>query len=277
MKNTLLFLAALLFAASSFAQREDRPGWVNNPPKAGNKTYMYVVERAVGATQNEARNNALARVYQSTMMRIGATVSWDEINGSIQGGADWGTMSIKYNIPVNKVCEFSEKIRDGWLVSVLCQVAKSGAQYPDWDEFTGCTDTKEYSNGTALLKSAIIPGLGQMGKRHVGSGIFTLLGEMTCIGGAVVTNRIAQDKLAVIKKTDVGLTDYLNAKNSYNTLRYANIACWSAATALYVWNLYRACSIKPKYKKDKTMLSFNPTLLMDNQQPVAGIGLTLNF
>ncbi len=277
MKNTLLFLAALLFAASSFAQREDRPGWVNNTPKAGNKTYMYVMERAAGTTQNEARNNALARVYQSTMMRIGATVSWDEINGSIQNGEDWGSVSMKYNIPVNKVCEFSEKIPDGWLVSVLCQVAKSGAQYPEWDEFNGCNDTKEYSNGAALLKSAIIPGLGQMGKRHVGSGIFTLLGELAFAGGSVATYYMAQQNLAIIQKPDVSLYSYNVARSNYELLRTANIACLSATAALYVWNLYRAASMKPKFKKRTQELSFTPMATPYEEGNAWGLSLTLKF
>lgn len=277
MKKTLILFGALLLSAVCAIAQGERPGWTYNMPKAGNNTYMYVIEKAGGTTQAEARNNAIARVYQSTMMRIGAVVSWDEVNNALQQGADWATVSMKYNIPVNKVCEYTEKIPNGFLVTVLCQVAKSGNVYPEWDEFSGCYDVKTYNNGGAMLKSVFLPGLGQMGKRHVGSGIFTLLGELTMVGGAVGSSLLAQDELAAMRKSDISLGDFNAAKESYNTFRTANIAFWGAAGALYVWNLYRAYSMKPKYKKDKKSMAYYPTLIPTERDAVAGVGLTLTF
>lgn len=277
MKQLFLAIILTLSVCTMRAQQEDQPGWTYNLPKAGNSTYMYVMEKAGGTTQAEARNNAIARVYQSTMMRIGAVVSWDEVNGAIQQGADWATVSMKYNIPVNKVCEYTEKMPNGFLVTVLCQVAKSGNVYPEWDEFSGCYDVKTYNNGSAMLKSVFLPGLGQMGKRHVGSGIFTLLGELTMVGGAVGSSLLAQDELAAMRKSDISLGDFNTAKENYNTLRTANIAFWGAAGALYVWNLYRAYSMKPKYKKNKKSLAYYPALIPAERDAVAGVGLTLTF
>lgn len=276
-----IFTLTLLLASVCCAmaqQNTNRPGWTYNTPKAGNNTYVYVVERGGGTTVNDAINNAILKVMRTTMMRIGAVVSWDEVNNSLQQGGDWGTVAMKYNIPINKVCECVEqKTEKGYRVAVLCQVAKSGNAYPDFDEFTGCNDVKTYSNSAALVKSIFLPGLGQMGKRRGGSGFFTLMGEVAFVGGAVGSYYMANQELSVIQDAQTSLDGYKSAKENYNTWRTVNIASLSAAAALYVWNLYRAYTIKPKFKKDKNSLSFYPTLMPVEDELSAGVGLTFNF
>lgn len=276
MKRTVLLLLAAGFACIAAAQNTERPGWTYNTPKAGNSTYVYVVERGGGTTVNEAINNALAKVLRTTMMRIGAVVSWDEVNNALQNGTDWGTVAMKYNIPVNKVCECVEqKTEKGYRVSVLCQVAKSGAVYPDFDEFTACTDTKSYSDGAALLKSVFIPGLGQMGKNHTTEGVITLLGEVVLVGGAVGTYYIAQQELTTMRDRDVSFADFQTAKSNYETYRHANIACLSAAGILYVYNLIRAYTMTPKYKTRS--LSFTPSIVPTDNGLASGVNITFNF
>lgn len=275
-KRLLVFMFALCCLTVAMAQNDDRPGWTHNTPKAGNNTYVYVVERGGGTTVNEAINNALLKVLRTTMMRIGAVVSWEEVNSSLQKGADWGTVAMKYNIPVNKVCEYVEqKTERGYRVAVLCQVAKSGAVYPEFDEFTACTDTKSYSDGAALLKSVFIPGLGQMGKNHTTEGVITLLGEVVLVGGAVGTYYMAQQELTTMRDRDVSFEDYQTAKSNYETYRHANIACLSAAGILYVYNLIRAYTMTPKYKTRS--LSFTPSIMPTDYGLASGINLTFNF
>ncbi|MBP5613551.1 MAG: hypothetical protein J6X35_05360 [Bacteroidales bacterium] len=276
MKRAVLLLLAAGFACIAAAQNTERPGWTYNTPKAGNSTYVYVVERGGGTTVNEAINNALAKVLRTTMMRIGAVVSWDEVNNALQNGTDWGTVAMKYNIPVNKVCECVEqKTEKGYRVSVLCQVAKSGAVYPDFDEFTACNDTRQYSDGTALLKSAFIPGLGQMGKNHTYEGYITMGTEVLFLSVAIGTYFGAQKKLDILQDYNVTFGDYFAAKQSYETYRTANIVCLSAAGALYVYNLVRAYTLIPKYKKRS--LSFAPAIMPVNDGLASGVNLTFNF
>lgn len=276
MKSRLSLLLFLLCLANAAVSQDAVPGWTKNTPKAGNSTYVYVVERGSGTTVGEAVNNALLKVMRTTMMRIGAVVSWDEVNSSLQNGADWGTVAMKYNIPVNKVCERVERKTDkGFVVAVLCQVAKSGAEYPNFDEFTACNEIKSYSNGGSLLKSAFIPGLGQMGKRHYGSGVFTLMGEMAFVGGAVGTYYLAQDELATMKKINVKLNSYKTAKSNYEMYRMANISFISAAGVLYVYNLIRAYTMVPKYKNNR--LSFVPTFMPTDEGVASGVNLTFKF
>lgn len=277
MKQILLPILFLLSAVSVVAQEADKPGWVTTLPKSENSTYVFVRENGSGSTPGEALNRAMARVFQSTMMRIGTTVSWDEVNKSLQGGADWGAVAMQFNIPVNKVCEYMRKTNNGFVATVLCMVATSGNVYPVFSEFTACNDINTYDNTTALIKSAIMPGLGQMGKNRVANGVFTLVGEVALIGTGVASYSMAKSKLDIMKDNTTSISDFNAAKKSYNTLRTINIASFSAAAALYAFNLYRAYSMSPKYKKDDGALSFYPAITPVGDEAAAGFGLTLNF
>lgn len=274
-KRISIILLTLCCMGIAVAQTGDRPGWTMQTPKAGNSTYMYVVERATGTTFQDATNNAILKVFRTTMMRIGSVVSWDEVNGAIQKGTDWGTVAMQYNIPINKVCDYSEKTKgDGYMVWILCQVAKSGAVYPDFEEFSSCRDTKTYNNGMAALKSAIIPGLGQMGKRRYGAGIFTLLGEVTLVGVAIGTYVSGQGYLSdMSKETNPVLMN--QQMDAYNNSITANIVFTAVAGALYVFNIVRAATMTPRYKKDQ--VAFAPTVMPVNQTYATGISLTFNF
>lgn len=279
MKKYLSIIILLLGVASLSAQNNDQPGWLFNTPKAGNNTYYYSVDKGTGATLEIARSNAFAQVIHNAMMRIGVPVSWEEISQSIQKGADWGTISANYNIPINKVCEYSEQMPNGsYVVCLLCQVAKSGNVIPVFDEFSGCYDMKQYSNGGALLKSVFVPGLGQMGKNHVGSGIFTLLGEVALGGGAYAYYAMAQQQLKYLRNPNTSFTNYFIAKKNYELYQKMNIGLLSATAALYAWTLYRAFSMKPKYKRvlpKGTDLSF--AVIPTEQQFATGLSLNINF
>lgn len=276
-KRISIILLAFCSFGIAVAQTGDRPGWTVQTPKAGNSTYMYVVERATGTTYQDATNNAILKVLRTTMMRIGAVVSWDEVNGAIQKGTDWGTVAMQYNIPINKVCDYSEKTKgDGYMVWILCQVAKSGAVYPDFDEFSSCRDTKTYNNGMAALKSAIVPGLGQMGKRRYGAGIATFAGEAVLVGLAIYRYNDANFHLSFIQKSAyLEVSEYMNLIDHYNSSRTAFYVFSSAAAVLYAYNVLRAATMTPKYKKDQIALV--PALIPADNYLAAGVGLTFNF
>ena len=50
---------------------QDRPSWTMKMPKSTNETYIYVCENAVASQERDARNQAIARVFQNTAMRLG--------------------------------------------------------------------------------------------------------------------------------------------------------------------------------------------------------------
>lgn len=272
-KRFLLIFILAMIATASFAQ--DKPGWIYNKPKPSNNTYLYVVESATGISELEARNQAFARVFQSTAMRLGQPIDSEEINRAVQNGTDFNVISAQYNIPINKVCEYTEKAKDSYRVYILCQVAKAGNIIVDFDyDFNGCHDVKQYKNGPALLKSVFVPGLGQIGKRHYVEGTVTLLTEAALIGGALVTYNTAQKQVDIMKNTNTNYVDYINAREKYKSMKTANTICWGAAAAVYVFNLYRAVAAKPKYKKE---FALNPTIIPVNSDFAYSVCLTYNF
>ena len=123
MRHKLLLIALFMLASSVlFAQKV--PEWVTNKPTPTNNTYLQV-ESAFSSTEIEARNQAIARVFQSTAMRIGQPTNSDEINKAVQRGTAFDVVSGQYNIPINKVCEYVENKDGMYGVYILCQVART--------------------------------------------------------------------------------------------------------------------------------------------------------
>lgn len=125
-----------------FHATQAQPSWLYKLPKPGNKTYLYVVEYASGRTELEARNQAIIRVFQSNIMRLGYRISSSEITEAVQKGKTFEDIAILHRIPVNKVCEYTERVAQGYQSYVLCQVAKDANIRPNWDDFTKCSRIK---------------------------------------------------------------------------------------------------------------------------------------
>lgn len=137
MKRKLLTtIAFVLFVSTTFAQRV--PDWVTNKPIPTNDTYIYVIESASGYTELSARNQAIAKLFQSTALRLGQPINSEEINRAVQSGTSFEVISRNYNIPINKVCEYTEKKDGTYHVYVLCQVAKAGNILVQFDDFNAC-------------------------------------------------------------------------------------------------------------------------------------------
>lgn len=125
-----------LFALSVAAQK--LPDWIINKPTPTNSTYLYVVESATGQTEMQARNRAIAEVFRSTAMRIGQPIDSEEINRALQRGTEYYVISSQYNVPINKVCEYTDNKISPCRVYVLCQVAKAGNIRVEFDDFSAC-------------------------------------------------------------------------------------------------------------------------------------------
>lgn len=274
MKKTLTILALVLLAIG-FASAQDRPAWTVKTPSPKNNTYIYVCENAIAGIERDARNQAIARVFQSTAMRLGTPFDAEKVFEAVQNGADVLVISRQYNLPIYKVCEYTERVGNNYKVYVLCQVAAAGNVTPQFDyAFSGCSDIRQYNNWVALAKSVVIPGMGQMGKRHYVEGVFTLLGEAALVSGAVVTYHLGKAKKSQLTSGTLNYQDYTATQNEYNTLRTANIAFWGAAAALYVFNLYRAFTATPRFKQSVT---FVPSLIPTHEGLAPSVEITLNF
>lgn len=125
-----------LFTLSVTAQK--LPDWITNKPTPTNNTYLYVVESATGQTELQARNRAIAEVFRSTAMRIGQPIDSEEINRALQRGTEYYVISSQYNVPINKVCEYTDNKTSPCRVYVLCQVAKAGNIRVEFDDFSAC-------------------------------------------------------------------------------------------------------------------------------------------
>lgn len=147
MKKRILFILIILFALQGMAQK--LPNWVNNKPTPSNDTYLYVVESGIGQTELKARNLAIAEVLRTTAMNMGIRFDFEEISRALQEGVEYKTISTTYDIPINKVCEFTEIQSNGYKkVYVLCQVAKTGIIQVEFDDFNDCYEdsNKFYAN-----------------------------------------------------------------------------------------------------------------------------------
>ncbi len=256
--------------ASCVAQRV--PSWMNELPTPGNDTYLYVRESGEGVSVDAAQNQAMARVMQTTANRIGQPFDARSVNDYLNNGTSFDVISRQFNVPINKVAQYDIKLGNGnYRVYVLCQVARTGNIVPVWETLRR---TGESNNWTALAKSAVIPGLGQMGKGRYGAGIATLVGEISLIGVGVGSYLLAQDRLGVIRSSQVSYPDFVNARQSYNTLFAVNRAAWCAAGVLYVYNLVRAFTIQPR---GANTLSLAPSILIMPDAATPFFGMVYNF
>lgn len=262
----------MMVALGLSCQARRVPSWMNELPKAGNSTYLYVRESGEGPSYSQALNQALARVMQSTANRIGQPFDSQKINESLQKGTGYEVISRQYNIPINKVDEYAVPLKNGsYRVYVLCQVAVSGNVQPQWETLERAGES---SNWTSLAKSAVIPGLGQMGKGYYGEGIAMLVGEVACVGTGVATFFMAKEDLEIMKDYTTGYADFAAARKDYNTLRTTNLIAWGATGALYVYNLVRAFTMQPK---STDRLVFEPSLLMTPQGMAPSAGFAIHF
>lgn len=147
-----LMIAFMLVTLTSFAQRT--PDWVTNIPNPTNSTYLYVMETGSGWSELDARNQAFAKILQTTIMRLGMPISSEEINRAVQRGTEFSVISRQYNIPINKVCEYSENKSGNYKVYVLCQVAKAGNVPVQFDGFNNCYEgvNKKYAEEALSAK-----------------------------------------------------------------------------------------------------------------------------
>lgn len=276
MKKFSFLVVALLATLSAWAQNRQqiRPDWLLYKPVAGNSTYEYVVEHGVGLTESAALEEAINRIHQYYTRRLGQGINSTDAGVVLQNET--------YNIPFRKVCEYTEKEKDGtYIVYVLCQVAVRGNVAPRFDEYTSCNSIREYKNYlqkkniTATVASAFVPGAGQMIKGHYGSGIATLSGEVLLIGGAVASYYVAQNQMGIMNSFDVSSSSYNTAYKNYKACRTTYITCLSTAGALYVYSLIRTFTMKQKYHNRN--LSLSPAFIPIENNMSAGGALTLKF
>lgn len=241
-------------------------------PKPSNETYIYVRESGEGKTVDEAMAQAMVRVFQNTANRLGQPFDSQKVTAALLSGTDYKTISAQYNVPVNRVGIYNTRLDNGnYWVYVLCQVAAMGDVEPQWDR-VGLTSSA--TNWISFAKSAIIPGLGQIGKDHVAEGILTFVGEAALIGSGYLCYSTAQKQLNIMRTDGISISEFTNASQKYNSMQLTSYIAWGAAGALYIVNLIRSITAQPHTPYD---LTFSPSVISSPFQTMPTVGLTLRF
>lgn len=235
MKKQIVFTFVLtLFAITGMAQK--LPDWITNKPTPTNSTYLYVVESATGQTEMQARNQAIAEVFRSTAMRIGQPFDSEEINRALQRGTEYYVISSQYNIPINKVCEYTDNKTSPCRVYVLFQVAKTGNIRVEFDDFNACYEgTNKYYADEALYADGFT--ISQNGKKLSDYEIRTLF---------------ANSNSYSLYDEGMRMTD----KNYFSSIN--GVANWTGGVSIFAggifqivfWGLYSENNKQAKYYED---------------------------
>lgn len=114
------------------------PIWVRHTPAAENNTYRYVVESAVGTSEDVALNKAMGLILQHAIMPLGLPVNSTQVENAIKTGTI-ESMVTEFKIPINKVCTYRIKNKNGGMrVYVLCQIAVAGNIAVNFTDYKHC-------------------------------------------------------------------------------------------------------------------------------------------
>ena len=244
-KQIVIAFVFAIIGITSFAQ--EKPCWIYKVPTPANSTYLYDMEWGEGRTAREAENEAFAKVFRYTAMQIGQPFESTGINNALQNGIEYSVIARQYNIPINKVCEYSEREGSEYKVYILCQVAKDARFSPQWSNFSGCSDYCQYIDGVTVLKSALLPGLGQFHKGQNVKGACFLAGEAVSVAGIVLAQSMRHTYISKMNNTNNASLKkaYADRANTCTIIR--NISIGTAA-GVYVWNLLDVFISKGNHK-----------------------------
>lgn len=268
MKKLLLLL--LLVAVQMTLVAQEMPQWVLQKPRPANDTYLYVVERGVGATEMEARNRAMGLVYRSTIERLALAIDLASINAAISNGSNYGETSEAMNVPVNKVCEYVQCEGSQYVVYVLCQVAQYGNVPAVFTPFTQCNQLAK----SQYIAHSFVPGLAQIKKGSVGKGTAFIVSEAVLVGGVVAAECLQRYYAQQISMTHNSTLKQRYAQNANicQISRNVGIGC---VAAVYVWNVIDGMVAKGKTQIPLGTAELRLTPYADYES--GGVAAVVNF
>ena len=285
MKRNYLFILFGLFwgvmavhAQSARQVRPNWPDWLQVLPVAENSTYEYRVVHGMGTTKEDALATANENILISIRDRLGSAVTMGQ-NGITRHDDI-------YEIPFNVVCNpYYERLETGWIVYLLCQIAKNGIQTPRFEAFYDCNsyhrwDTfRKKKNTTAIVASTFIPGMGQMLKKQGGSGAAFLISEVALFGGGTACYFLGQEQLKTMKAAGTSYNNYKEAKNMKGTLDIAMYTCFGVGIAVHIANMVHAWYVKDKHLP--VNVAFVPAVIPVNEfstpSYATGAGVQITF
>jgi hypothetical protein len=215
-------------------------------PNKTNSSYYFKVTHGHASTPDEARNLALAELVSELARAQSVTVQTHDI---LQQISDQHNNSfnerVHYESNINISSEgfkarfeIVDEYADGKDYWILFEVANN----PQRAQFDRVEFTTNYG-GSALWRSILAPGWGQMHKRSMPKGIIILTAEVASIAGALVCENMRStyyNKTLAERNTDVR-AQYQNRTATFRNVRNGLIA---AACAVYVYNIVDVVSAK---------------------------------
>lgn len=268
-KLGLILVCLTVVCGRAYSQR---PPWMRGDmPKQSNASYYFKVTQGEGRTQTEARNNALLELVGELSRSQGVIIKGQDILQSLSESRngvynETTRQQSLYRFETegfNACFDVADEYYEGNSCWLLFEVAHNPARVRfDKVEFT--TDYK----GSALWRSMIVPGWGQMYKRSMGKGVAILSAQVATIAGICICSNLSNsyyDKAKTARNNSVR-ESYLDKGANYRNVRNVFIG---AAGAVYVYNLVDALAGKgaKRYKK----VHFSPYMDMEAK------GLSLNI
>lgn len=269
--NKLLLLLICLSAVYGQAYSQ-RPPWMRGDmPKQSNASYYFKITHGEGSTQTEARNNALLELVGELSRSQGVLITGQDIleNLSVSRNGAYNESTRQQSLYRFETEEFKTcfDVVDEYYENSSCWLLFEVAFNPEQVRFDKVEFTTDYK-GSALWRSMIVPGWGQMYKRSMGKGITILSLQVVTIAGICMCSNLSNSyyNKAYSSRNNSTRESYLDKGANYRNVRNGFIA---AAGAVYVYNLVDAIAGKgaKKYKK----VHFNPYIGPNAQ------GLSLNI
>ncbi len=262
MKQIIFIICCLFVSVTAMGQQPyqgKRPMWLDGYHSDHSNSYLDVVS-GKGATEQDARKNALETISRNRSIATGQRVSIRETNGNVSIIED--ELTVKARI----VDEYVEHIGSGeYRVSLLVQTARN----PEL-QFEPVKITSRYPITARIL----VPGMAQLHKGSTVKGISFITGEALAIGGIVAFESLRASYKAKISSTHNAALrkDYINRTSNMGNIRNCFIA---GAAIIYVWNIIDGAVTKgdEHIEVGKAAARISPYATASS----AGISLCLNF
>lgn len=228
-----------------------KPRWLNTSIWPKNSSFSYDVISTVASTLDEARKSAMADLISQAGLEGGATVKTDVKSKTTEGSryknnqiSDSGEnyISVESTIAGMPAELTAKKIDEYWYRdkhgNYNLSTLYARGQINTKPVFDDVKITTSYGC-TALWRSAIVPGWGQLYKGTTLKGGLIMGGTVACIGGIIYTDCMRNSYSNKINKTHNASNkrEYVNRRDNFTTAR---TACIGALGALYVYNLIDA-------------------------------------
>lgn len=265
-----------------------RPDWLSNKlPDATNDSFFYQITSAKAYSLDSARNGAFKELInyidQTNNIKISGEIitssSSIQINRAVNETIN-KEYSYKYKIDSEELFITFRKVDEYWETQKnnkgeiiyhcysLYMVSKN-LNRPQFDKVSF-----SYKYGmSALWRSALVPGYGQIYKGSTAKGISILSGEVALITGILLTENTRSSYRRKAKETyDVNkIIRYTDKADNYETARNIFIG---GAIALYVYNLIDAVASNGRKRTiTNKRISFAPTIGTEHN----GITFSLAF